>query len=306
MPDVWFPNLGIEIQHLDSVAFTILGVDIAWYGIMIALGVILGYGIAALIAKKTDQSPDFYLDFLLYALIVSVIGARLYYVIFSWEHYKDNLLEIFNLRSGGLAIYGGVIGAVLTAIVYAKKKKYSFWLLVDTAIPGLALGQAIGRWGNFFNQEVFGGYTDGLFAMRLNVETAAYTTPELMEKALSLNGVTYIQVQPTFFYESVCCLLLVGIMLVMWKFRKFGGQIFCTYFIGYGLERFIVEGIRTDQLMLWGTNIPVSQALSMLFIAGGVILMVVLYRYHKKHPVLDNGSKKESLEDEEKTEEAEA
>lgn len=284
MPDIWFPNLGIEIQHLSSTAFTIFGLDIAWYGIMIALGVALGYGVAAMIAKKTGQSPDFYLDFLIYALIISVIGARLYYVIFSWEYYKDDLLQILNLRQGGLAIYGGVIGALLTAVVYAKKKKYSFWLLVDTAIPGLAMGQAIGRWGNFFNQEVFGGYTDGLFAMRLNVETAAYTTPELMEKAISLNGVTYIQVQPTFFYESAACFLLVILMVAMWKFRKFKGQIFCTYFIGYGLERFIVEGIRTDQLMLWGTNIPVSQALSMVFIVGGLVMAVILYRHHKLHP----------------------
>ena len=132
-------------------------------------------------------------------------------MIFSWEYYAANPLQIFNVRGGGMAIYGAVIAAVCTALIYCKVKKYDTWLLIDTAIPGLALGQAIGRWGNFCNQEVFGGYTDGLFAMRLNVETAAYTTPELMEKAITEGGVTYIQVQPTFLYESfgkkrqICC-----------------------------------------------------------------------------------------------------
>lgn len=282
MPDIWFPNLGIEISSLSRTAFSIFGLDIAWYGILIALGVLAGYCLAACIAVKTNQKKELYLDFLIYALIVSVIGARVYYVIFSWDQYKDNLLQIFNIRNGGLAIYGGVIGAVVTAIVFTKRRKYSFWLLVDTAIPGLALGQAIGRWGNFFNQEVFGGYSDGLFAMRLNVKTAAYTTPELMEHVISLNGVDYIQVQPTFLYESVWCLILVVIMVILWKHRKFGGEIFCTYFIGYGIERFIVEGIRTDQLMLWGTQIPVSQALSLVFIISGIVLMYYLYRRDKR------------------------
>ncbi len=291
MPDVWFPHLGIKISTLDPVAFSVFGIDIAWYGIFIALGVVCGYGLAALVAKRTGQKAEFYLDFLIYALIFSVIGARLYYVIFSWDQYKDNPLQILNLRQGGLAIYGGVIAAVLTAVVYSRIKKYSFLLLADTAIPGLALGQAIGRWGNFFNQEVFGGYTDGLFAMRLNVETAAYTTPELMQHVISEGGVDYIQVQPTFLYESAWCLLLAILLVVLWKFRKFPGEIFCAYFIGYGIERFIVEGIRTDQLMLWGTSIPVSQLLSFVLVVGGVVAALLLLRKEKKHPTLARNRK---------------
>ncbi|MCR5004360.1 MAG: prolipoprotein diacylglyceryl transferase [Clostridiales bacterium] len=281
MPDVWFPHLGIKIAHLSRTAFTIFGLEIAWYGLIIALGVAAGLGLACLIAKKTGQKSETYTDFIIYALIFSILGARIYYVIFSWDYYADNLMQIFNLRGGGLAIYGGVIGAVATALIYCKIKKYDTWLLIDTAIPGLALGQAIGRWGNFCNQEVFGGYTDGLFAMRLNVETAAYTTPELMEKAITEGGVTYIQVQPTFLYESAGNLLLVILMLLLWKKRKTPGVIFCTYLIGYGLLRFVIEYIRTDQLMLWGTNIPVSMALSAVLVVGGIILYIVLRKRNK-------------------------
>ena len=145
MPDIWFPNLGIKISHLSKSAFSIFGLEIAWYGIIIAIGVIAGYLVAAGIAKKTKQNPEMYLDFLIFALIFAIIGARLYYVIFSWDQYKDNLLQIFNLRNGGLAIFGGVIGAVATAVVFCKKKKYDFWLLADTAVPGLILGQAMGE-----------------------------------------------------------------------------------------------------------------------------------------------------------------
>ncbi len=275
MPDVWFPHLGIRIGHLDSTAFSIFGLDIAWYGLIIAFGVLAGLGLACLIAKRSGQKPEVYSDFLIYALIFSILGARIYYVIFSWDFYAAHPKEILNIRGGGLAIYGAVIGAVLTALIYCKVKKYDLWLLVDTAIPGLALGQAIGRWGNFFNQEVFGGYTDGLFAMRLNVNTAAYTTPELLEKAITIDGTTYIQVQPTFLYESFGNILLVLIMLLLWKKRKTPGMIFCTYFIGYGIIRFIVEGIRTDQLFLWGTQIPVSQALSAVLVSGGLILLLI-------------------------------
>ena len=283
MPDVWFPNLGIRIAHVSKVAFSIFGLDIAWYGMIIVIGIMAGLGLACVIAKKTGQKPELYLDFLLYALIVAIIGARLYYVIFSWDYYGSHPLQIFNLRAGGLAIYGGVIGAVLTAVVYTRVKRISFWTLVDTAIPGLALGQAIGRWGNFFNQEAFGSYTDGLFAMRLNVETAAYTTEELLEKAVTVDGVTYIQVHPTFLYESFGCLLLVLIMLLVWKYRKTGGVVFCTYFIGYGILRFFIEGLRTDQLILWGTGIPVSQLLSVLLALSGALLLFFLrMRMHKR------------------------
>ncbi len=280
MPDIWFPYLGIEISHLSKTAFSLFGLDIAWYGIIIMLGVIAGLLLARRLAKKSDQNPDLYLDFLIYALIFALIGARLYYVIFSWDQYQNDLWSIFNLRNGGLAIYGGFIGAVLTAAIFCKIKKYSLLQLCDTAMPGLILGQAIGRWGNFFNQEAFGGYTDTFFAMRLNVETAAYTTTELTQKAIKAGGVRYIQVHPTFLYESLWCLLILAIMLLVWKHRKFKGQVAFTYLIGYGLGRAFIETLRTDQLLLWNTSVPVSVVVSICLVFLGVLLMIIYsFRY---------------------------
>jgi len=281
MPDIWFPYLGIEISNLSKTAFSIGKFDIAWYGIIIALGVFAGLMLARRLAKKSGQDPELYVDFLIYALIFSIIGARLYYVAFSWDQYADDLTQIFNLRNGGLAIYGGVIGAIATAIVYCKSKHYSLLELMDTAMPGLILGQAIGRWGNFFNQEAFGGYTDSIFAMRLNTETAAYTTRELTEHLVKSGGVKYIQVHPTFFYESMWCLFVLAIMLIVWKKRKFKGQVACTYMIGYGIGRAFIETLRTDQLLLWKTNVPISVLVSAVLVLVGIILMAVLAHKHK-------------------------
>lgn len=277
MPDIWFPYLGIEIDHLNKYAFTIGNFAIAWYGVIIALGVVAGLLMARFLAKKSDQDPEFYVDFLIYALIFGLIGARAYYVAFEWDFYKGDILKILDFRAGGLAIYGGVIAAIITAAVFAKVRKKPLTELLDTAMPGLILGQAIGRWGNFTNQEAFGGYTDGLFAMRLNDQTAAYTTPELLKNAVKVGGVRYIQVHPTFLYESMGCLLILAIMIICFlKFRKFKGQIACTYMIGYGILRAFIENLRTDQLKLWNTDFPISVFTSIAFASIGVILMIVL------------------------------
>ena len=163
-----FPHLGIYLEHVGK-NFTVFGISIAYYGVIIAVGMLAGILLATYEAKRTGQNPDDYFDLAIIAIICSVIGARLYYVIFSWDLYKDNLWSILNLRQGGLAIYGGVIAAIITAVVFAKVKGLSFPRLADTAGLGLILGQIIGRWGNFFNREAFGGYTDGLLAMQLPV-----------------------------------------------------------------------------------------------------------------------------------------
>lgn len=278
MPDIWFPYLGIEIEHLSKIAFTIGNLSVAWYGVLISCGVICGLLLARVLAKKSGQDPDFYTDFLIYALIIGLLGARFYYVIFQWDLYKDNPITVFDFRSGGLGIYGGVIAAVITAVVYCRIKKKELLELLDTAMPGLILGQAIGRWGNFFNQECFGSYTDNFFAMRLNVKTAAYTTPELTKLAVTKGGVTYIQVHPTFLYESFGCLVVLAIMLLLFKKRKFKGQVAFTYMIGYGILRAFVESLRTDQLLIWNTNVPVSVLVSAAMALAGVILMIVFAR----------------------------
>ena len=177
-----FPNLGIHLSNVGK-SISIGGFEIAYYGMIIACGMILGLCIAMWVAKKTNQNPDQYFDVALYAIPIALIGARAYYVIFSWDQYKDNLIHILYFREGGLAIFGGVIAAVITFYVYVKIKKQNFWLMADTACVGLVLGQIIGRWGNFFNREAFGGYTNGLFAMQLplNAVRSSDVTQEMME-----------------------------------------------------------------------------------------------------------------------------
>lgn len=278
MPEIWFPNLGIEIDHLSRTAFTVFGQDIYWYGIFIGLGVILGVLLALHEAKRTGQNPDTYLDFIIYAMIIAIIGARLYYVIFSWDFYSQHPEKIFAIREGGLAIYGGIIGGVLTAIVYSHLKKKSFWVMADTMAPSLILGQMLGRWGNFFNEEAFGGFTDNLFAMRyqLSQVRASDVTPDILQNLVTVNGVDYIQVHPTFLYESMWSLCVFIILLILQRKKKFDGQVCATYFFGYALGRVWIEGLRTDQLCIG--NVPVSQALSAVLI----IASVVLYVYCKK------------------------
>lgn len=278
MPEIWFPNLGIEIDHLSRTAFTVFGQDIYWYGIFIGLGVILGVLLALHEAKRTGQNPDTYLDFIIYAMIIAIIGARLYYVIFSWDFYSQHPEKIFAIREGGLAIYGGIIGGVLTAIVYSRVKKKSFWVMADTMAPSLILGQMLGRWGNFFNKEAFGGFTDNLFAMRyqLSQVRASDVTPNILQNLVTVNGVDYIQVHPTFLYESMWSLCVFIILLILQRKKKFDGQVCATYFFGYALGRVWIEGLRTDQLCIG--NVPVSQALSAVLI----IASVVLYVYCKK------------------------
>ena len=278
MPEIWFPNLGIEIDHLSRTAFTVFGQDIYWYGIFIGLGVILGVLLALHEAKRTGQNPDTYLDFIIYAMIIAIIGARLYYVIFSWDFYSQHPEKIFAIREGGLAIYGGIIGGVLTAIVYSHLKKKSFWVMADTMAPSLILGQMLGRWGNFFKKEAFGGFTDNLFAMRYQLSQvhASDVTPDILQNLVTVNGVDYIQVHPTFLYESMWSLCVFIILLILQRKKKFDGQVCATYFFGYALGRVWIEGLRTDQLCIG--NVPVSQALSAVLI----IASVVLYVYCKK------------------------
>ena len=225
-------------------------------------------------AKRTKQDPDLYVDFVIYALIFAIIGARLYYVIFSWDYYSTNPAKIFALREGGLAIYGGIIGAVLTAIVYCKKKKVDFWLLADTACPSIAFGQMMGRWGNFFNREAFGGFTDGPFAMRLRLDQVrpGDVSQQVLDNLMNFGGVDYIQVHPTFLYESMWNLCLFLLLVLYRPKKKFSGQIFGLYFLGYALGRVWIEGLRTDQLLIGG--FPVSQLLSMGIIVASVAFLI--------------------------------
>lgn len=275
-----FPNLGIVIEHLDK-HISIFGFEIAYYGIIIGIGMILGTLLAVYEAKRTGQDPELYYDFVIYAIITAIIGARLYYVIFEWDYYSQHILEIFNLRRGGLAIYGGIIGGLICLLVFSRMKRANIRLMADTAVLGLVLGQIIGRWGNFCNREAFGGYTDGLLAMQIRLDEAAYTTPELMEKLVTIDGVEYIQVQPTFLYESLWNLCLLIILLIYRRHKKFDGEIFLLYLLGYGIGRFIIEGFRTDQLLLPIIGLPVSQILSLCLAILSAVL-IIRQRIHIK------------------------
>ena len=273
--DIRFVHLGITIEHLKS-SISVFGFRIAFYGIIIGIGMLAGIWIAQSDAKRRGQDPELYLDFALYAIICSIIGARIYYVIFEWDYYKENLLQIFNLRAGGLAIYGGVIAGAITMIVYTRVKKVSFFSMADTGVLGLVTGQIIGRWGNFFNCEAFGGYTDSLLAMRIrrSLVNDNMLNADVLSHKIVENGVEFIQVHPTFLYESCWNLCLLIFMLWFRKYKKYDGQMFWIYLFGYGTGRFWIENLRTDQLILFGTGLAVSQALSLVLIlvaAGNLI-----------------------------------
>ena len=281
-PDIIFPNLGIKINHINSVAFSVFGLDVYWYGLIIGFGILAGLLLAIRLGKRNGIDEALYPDFLIYALIVSVVFARLFYVLFSWDEYKNDLLKIFAFREGGLAIYGAVIGAVLTLIIFSKRRKVDFWNFADSAAPGLILGQIIGRWGNFMNMEAFGGYTDTLFAMMLKTSKAKYIPAQSEDIIKVVNGVSYIQVQPTFLYESVWNLGILILLLLYFKRRKFKGEIFALYLLGYGAGRLWIEGLRTDQLIIGDTGIPISQLLAGVFIVVSLVFIIIMRRKNSR------------------------
>lgn len=282
--DIAFPNLGISIPELPK-GITIGGFTIAFYGIIMAASMMAGLWIACLQAKRTGQNKETYLDFAIYGIIFSLIGARLYYVIFSWDSYKDDLLQIFNTRGGGMALYGSVIAGILTAVIYCRVKRYNFFLMADTAVAGLILGQIIGRYGNFFNREAFGEYTNGLFAMRLKVSEVnpASITDMMREHMQTIDGVSYIQVHPTFLYESLWNVGVLILILVLIKKKKFNGEIFILYMVGYALGRVWIEGLRTDQLQIGSSGIAVSQMLAgVIAVVGSGIWIFVRIRLRRR------------------------
>ena len=283
-----FPNLGIHLANVGK-SLTIHGFSIAYYGMVIGLGILCGIALATTIARKTGQKPDMYYDLAIYGVVAGIAGARIYYVIFSWEDYKDNLFSILNLRGGGLAIYGGVIGAVLTMVVYSRITHANLGLIADTVGPCLALGQMMGRWGNFFNREAFGEYTDGLFAMRLPVDAVrSWDITEKMQSHLQvIDGVDTIQVTPTFLFESMGCCLIVILLLLYTKHKAFHGEVFLLYLAGYGFLRFWIERLRTDSLMLPGGVIKVSQLLAAILFLGSLAVIAVVRL--KKRTVLREG-----------------
>lgn len=273
--DLRFVHLGITLEKLNN-SITIFGFRIAYYGIIIGIGMLAGLMIAQWDAKRRGHNEEIYTDIALYGIIFAILGARLYYVIFSWEYYAKYPAEIINIRGGGLAIYGGIIAAAITVIVYTKIKKLDFFSIADTAVLGLVTGQIIGRWGNFFNAEAFGGYTNSLFAMQIkrSIVNVGMITSDVMRHIVKIGDVEYIQVHPTFLYESLWNLGLLVFMLWYRKRKKFDGEVFYIYLGGYGFGRAMIEGLRTDSLLIPGTGIAISQMIGIacFLVSVGMIL----------------------------------
>lgn len=275
--DICFPHLGVTLDHVGK-SIDLFGISIAYYGIIIGTAILIGFWIAMSEAKRTGQDPEDYLDMGIVGVILGIAGARIYYVVFSWDMYKDDLLQIFNLRAGGLAIYGGIIGAVIAVLACAKKKRLYAPQIFDTIAIALVNGQMLGRWGNFFNREAFGEYTDSVFAMRLPLDAvrSSDVTDLMREHLQTMDGVSYIQVHPTFLYESLWCCAVFILLMLYRKHKKFEGELFLLYLFGYGLGRVWIEGLRTDQLILPGAGLPVSQLLAGILVVGTAVLLVYL------------------------------
>ncbi|UQD50983.1 prolipoprotein diacylglyceryl transferase [Bacillus methanolicus] len=248
---------------INPIAFELGPISVHWYGIIIGLGALLGLYLAIQECKKRGISPDILVDLVTFALPIAIISARAYYVLFEWNYYKNHLSEIPAIWNGGIAIHGGLIGAVVTAIIFTRIKKVSFWKLADITAPSILLGQAIGRWGNFINQEAHGGPVSKKFLERLHI-------PTFIIDQMNINGIYY---HPTFLYESLWSLIGVVLLISLRKINLRRGELFLTYLIWYSIGRFYIEGMRTDSLMLTA-YLRIAQVISIVIIAGSASLII--------------------------------
>ncbi|EBD1550065.1 prolipoprotein diacylglyceryl transferase [Listeria monocytogenes] len=262
--------MGNGVQPLDPVAIQIGSISVKWYGVIIASAVVIALLLALSEANKRKMDKEIIVDLLIWAIPISIISARIYYVIFEWDFYKNNLGEIVKIWHGGIAIYGALIGAVLTAIIFSRIKKISFWQLADVVAPSLIIAQAIGRWGNFMNQEAHGAETTRSFLESIHL-------PDFIINQMYIDGAYY---QPTFLYESLWNVLGFIILLIIRRTKIRRGELFLGYVIWYSFGRFFIEGMRTDSLM-WG-DFRVSQALSLLLIV--LSIGIIIYRRLKMNP----------------------
>ena len=296
--DVAFPNIGIYITNLKNT-ISIGNFTIAYYGIIITLGMLLAFTIVTNIARKLKIDDDIFYDIFIIVIIFGIIGARAYYVIFRWDYYQIRPYEILDIRAGGLAVFGGILLAGFVIVLYCIKKKINFLKILDLTMIGVVLGQAIGRYGNFFNMEAFGEYTNNLFAMRIKADYIDSSNITFLQtlNMLTDNGSEYIQAHPTFFYESTLNLILFAILLyIILKKHKFDGQILATYLVGYGIIRFFVESLRTDSLMLKGLR--VSQIVAIICLISGIIIYILHFKNIKpfdKVAKIDKNMKKKKV-----------
>ena len=281
MNTVQFPGLGLSFT-LNRVALHIGNLTVTWYGILITLGIILAMAFAATQAKKFGVIPDKLIDVALGGVVGGIIGARLYYVAFRWDSFKDDLTSIFKTWEGGLAIYGGLIGAILVGALIVKLYKMKFFAVLDIASLGFLIGQSIGRWGNFVNVEAFGSNTTLPWGMT-GARITTYLSDASNVAALNKLGVTVdaaAPVHPCFLYESLWCALGFLVLFLYSKHRKFDGEIFLMYTAWYGLGRSVIEGLRTDSLLIG--SIRVSQLLAILLVIAAVITLIAVRSKKKR------------------------
>lgn len=267
MKPITFPNLGLEL-NINPVAFSVFDVDVYWYGLIIVSGIILALILAWKNRDTYGISWDTITDFAFIAIPVGIICARIYYVVFEWDYYKNNLSEIIKIWNGGIAIYGAIIGGIIAAVIFCKKKKIKFLDLCDFCAPYVALCQSIGRWGNFVNREAYGEITDSF--LKMGIYDASIDN--------------YIYVQPTFLYESICTFIIFCVLYSYRHNKRFSGEIFYLYMMLYGIARFIVEGFRSDSLYFCGFR--VSQILGLTF---AVVFGILLLKSKAKMKKQNNG-----------------
>ncbi|WP_394237299.1 prolipoprotein diacylglyceryl transferase [Niallia oryzisoli] len=257
-----------NIQPLNRVAIEIGPFTVYWYGIIIGMGILLGWILATRESKRLGLPQDTISDLLLWAIPISIISARIYYVFFKWGYYSQNPGEIIAIWEGGIAIHGALIGGTITAILFVKKKGISFWKLADIVAPSIILGQAIGRWGNFMNQEAHGTEVTRSFLEKLKL-------PDFIINQMYIDGAYY---HPTFLYESLWNLAGFVLLLILRKLNMKRGELFLFYVIWYSIGRFFVEGFRTDSLMLTD-SLRIAQVISLLLI--GVSILLIWFRRSK-------------------------
>jgi len=302
MDGIYFPGLGISLPNVPE-GFTIFGVTIKFYGLIIALGFLIALKIAISDGKKTGIKEDDYLDYWLWMIIPCILGARLYYILFNTKEYfgegisfGESLRRMIDIRQGGLGIYGGLIAGVIVSVIFTRKRKISLPLFADNITMGVLIGQIMGRWGNFFNREVFGSYTSSFFRMAIPLDYyrnngnmsyltgSGIITDEMLQHTEMVNGVECITVVPSFLLEGLWNLAILLFILWYRKRKKFDGEQAMFYILLYGIGRFLIEGNRTDSLMIG--PLKISQVVAILcIITGGAVLIRNYLKIRSGHPV---------------------
>ena len=295
-----FPKLGLDLE-LSNICLQFGNVKIYWYGVLIALGFVLALVFALMNAKRWEINTDRMIDCVIVGVLGGIIGARLYFVLFNLDTYLADPIQIFLITEGGLAIFGAIIGGLGAGMIMCKIRKVKRTAMLDVASLGFLIAQAVGRWGNFFNQEAFGANTDGIFGMKLSGSRIAVIRHEYA----NIEGFDITKpVHPCFLYESLWCILgFVALHIVSKKWKKFDGQIFFMYIGWYGLGRFFIEGLRMDSLMLG--SFRVSQIVSLLCVIGSIAALIFFFSKNKKAaveqgeyvPMFDNADVSESSGD---------